>query len=64
MLSYYRKNYAEFEVFTNENFATQKIWKVSYDVNHDLIFVFVGKLRHIKGQQLVKFIKERKNLST
>lgn len=62
MEEYYNKNYMEYEIFANSDFSHKKVWNVHHDDNFDLVYVFLGKIKQIKGKSLVQFetvIKQR-----
>ena len=64
MENFYNENYKEYEAFTDSDFINSKIWKISYDINQDLVYIFVAKIRHIKGKKLTKYFVEHKNLTS
>lgn len=64
MEQHYDKNYSEYEVFADDDFINCKIWKLYYDANHDLIYIFIGRIRQLKGKRLVKFNVEHKNMKS
>ena len=64
MEEFYDKHYRNYEVCSADAFATQKGWNIFYDENYDLIYIFIGKIRQIKGKKLAKFHEEFKNMAS
>lgn len=51
-------------MFADSNYINCKVWKLYYDINQDLIYIFVAKIRQIKGKKLAKFHIEHKNMKS
>lgn len=64
MESFYDNNYRNYEVFSSDKITSQKVWNLFYDENYDLVYIFIGKVKQLKGKRLAKFHDEYKNMQS
>ena len=64
METYYDKNYTEYQIFGNPDFINSQIWRIYYDLNYDLIYIFIAQIRHIRAKRHVIFNVEHKNMKS
>lgn len=64
MEAFYDKTYNDYEVFTIPDFIGKKVINLIYDINYDLIYIFLAKVKQIKGKKLTQFHSEYKNMQS
>jgi hypothetical protein len=57
MEEFYDENYETRHVLTIENIYHERIWSVFYDNKLDQIYLFVGKIKQIKGNKFNNIVK-------
>jgi len=55
MEMFYDDNFECFEVGTNNNFYEERVWNIYYDNKYDLIYLFLGKIKQLRGERINRF---------
>lgn len=50
MESFYDKNYKNYNVCSNQDVVDTKVWNLFYDQKIDYVYVFVAKVKQIRGE--------------
>ena len=58
---FYNKNYQDYDVFTENDYITSKVWNLTYDNTYDMIYIFMATIRYVEGKKLVQFRDVKKN---
>ena len=53
--NFYDENYRSYDVYRNNNFLKERVWNVYFDLNRDLIYVFLSRVRQVSGKKLICF---------
>ena len=56
MEEFYDENYETRHVLTIDNIFHERIWSVFYDIKVDQLYLFVGKIKQIKGNKFTNLV--------
>ena len=57
MENYFQKNYEHRHVLTMDDIYHERVWSAVYDNKFDLLYLFVGKIKQIRGKKFTKIGK-------